>query len=98
MRFTATKKEIRSTAAQPLEAARAELTAVFVMNDLAAIGAIRALKDMGYDCPKDVSVVGCDDIELSKLHIPSISTFGFDKARYGTKMAEKTIVSASKID
>lgn len=68
-----------------------ELTAVFVMNDLAAIGAIRALKDMGYDCPKDVSVVGCDDIELSKLHIPSISTFGFDKARYGTKMAEKTI-------
>lgn len=68
-----------------------EVTAVFAMNDLAAIGAIRALKDMEYDCPKDVSVIGCDNIELSGLHTPSLTTFGFDKALYGTKMAEKTI-------
>lgn len=68
-----------------------EITALFVTNDLAAIGAIRALKDMGYNCPDDVSVIGCDDIEISNLFTPSISTFGFDKEKYGTEMAKKTI-------
>lgn len=68
-----------------------ELTALFVTNDIGALGAIRALKDMGYDCPRDVSVIGCDDIEISKLCVPSISTIGFDKEAYGNRMAQKTI-------
>jgi len=68
-----------------------EITALFAMNDIAAIGAMRALKDMGLNCPDDVSVIGCDDIELSRLYIPSLSTINFDKEKYGTHMAEKII-------
>ncbi len=68
-----------------------EITALFVMNDIAAIGAIRALKDMGLTCPEDVSVIGCDDIELARLQVPSLSTFGFDKKEFGTRMAEKMV-------
>ena len=68
-----------------------EITALFVTNDMGALGAIRALKDMGYECPRDVSVIGCDDIEISKVCIPSITTIGFDKKAYARHMAEKTI-------
>ena len=35
-----------------------DFTAVFCFNDIAAIGAIRALKDAGLSVPGDVSVVG----------------------------------------
>ena len=41
-----------------------DFTAVFCFNDIAAIGAIRALKDAGLSVPGDVSVVGFDDILL----------------------------------
>ena len=37
-------------------------TAIFCFNDIAAIGAIRAIKDAGLRCPEDISVVGFDDI------------------------------------
>lgn len=67
------------------------ITALFVTNDLAAMGAIRALKDMGLRCPENVSVIGCDNITISELFVPSISTISFDKEAFGTSMAEKII-------
>lgn len=68
-----------------------EITALFVMNDVAAFGATRALKELGYDCPKDVSVIGCDDIILSKEYIPSLTTISFDKEAYGTEIGRRII-------
>ena len=41
-----------------------ELTAVFAMSDVQAVGAIRALHDRGLGVPEDISVVGFDGIEL----------------------------------
>jgi LacI family transcriptional regulator len=49
-------------------------TAVFCFNDIAAIGAIRALKDAGLRVPEDVSVIGFDDILGASYHTPSITT------------------------
>jgi LacI family transcriptional regulator len=49
-------------------------TAIFCFNDIAAIGAIRALKDAGIAVPEDVSVVGFDDILGASYHTPSITT------------------------
>lgn len=51
-----------------------ELTAVFCFNDIAAIGAIRALKDAGLRVPEDVSVVGFDDIQSAAYSTPSLTT------------------------
>lgn len=51
-----------------------DFTAVFCFNDIAAIGAIRALKDVGLSVPADVSVVGFDDILSAAYSIPSLTT------------------------
>src|SRR5208282_533227 len=48
--------------------------AIFCFNDIAAIGAMRALKDAGIGVPEDVSVIGFDDILGASYHTPSITT------------------------
>jgi LacI family transcriptional regulator len=51
-----------------------EFTAVFCFNDIAAIGAIRALIEAGLRVPADVSVVGFDDIQSAAFCTPSLTT------------------------
>ena len=51
-----------------------DFTAIFCFNDIAAIGAIRALKDAGLAVPQDVSVVGFDDIQSAAYATPSLTT------------------------
>jgi len=51
-----------------------ELTAVFAMSDVTAIGAIRALRDKGYNVPEDVSVVGFDGTSLAEYYNPKLAT------------------------
>ena len=48
--------------------------AVFAANDLSAIGAVEALMDSKIRVPEQVSVAGCDDIEIARLVRPSITT------------------------
>jgi DNA-binding LacI/PurR family transcriptional regulator len=49
-------------------------SAVIAYNDLVAIGAIRALTSMGARIPRDVSVVGFDNIIAAELVTPSLTT------------------------
>jgi LacI family transcriptional regulator len=51
-----------------------DFTALICYNDVAAIGAIRALMDHGLHVPEDVSVVGFDDIQSAAYHNPSLTT------------------------
>jgi LacI family transcriptional regulator len=51
-----------------------DFTAIFCFNDTTAIGAVRALKDAGLDIPKDVSVVGFDDVQSAGYFTPSLTT------------------------
>src|ERR1700677_272018 len=50
-----------------------DFTAIFCFNDIAAIGAIRALKDAGLTVPGNVSVVGFDDIQSAAYSTPSLT-------------------------
>lgn len=54
--------------------------ALFCLNDLLALGAIRALADHGLRCPEDVAVVGIDGIEDGAYSLPSLTTIAPDKA------------------
>jgi alanine racemase len=49
-------------------------TAVLVMSDAMAIGAMRALRDLRVDVPRDVSVVGFDDLDLAPHTNPPLTT------------------------
>jgi DNA-binding LacI/PurR family transcriptional regulator len=49
-------------------------TACLSFNDIAAIGSIRALHDVGLRVPQDVSVVGFDDIKEAAFQTPSLTT------------------------
>jgi LacI family transcriptional regulator len=49
-------------------------TALVSFNDIAAIGAIRALRDHGLRVPDDISIIGFDDIQGAAYHNPSLTT------------------------
>jgi LacI family transcriptional regulator len=51
-----------------------EFTAVVCYNDEAAFGVIRAFADHGLQVPRDVSVVGFDDIRSASFYSPSLTT------------------------
>ena len=51
-----------------------ETTALFAMSDTVALGAVRALRDLGKSVPEDVSVVGFDGIDLCRFSIPRLTT------------------------
>lgn len=62
-------------------------TALFAANDLMAIGAMRALKQAGILIPKQVEVIGFDDIELSGLVEPPLSTVYQPSLEMGSRSA-----------
>lgn len=49
-------------------------TAIICGSDQMAMGAISALRDVGLQVPRDVSIVGYDDIPSARMHAPSITT------------------------
>ena len=51
-----------------------DLTAVFAMSDVTALGAIRAIKDNGLRVPEDVSIVGFDGIAMGQYMVPKLTT------------------------
>ena len=62
---------------------RSGVTAVLAHNDLMAIGLIGALHTSGVRVPQDVSVVGNDDIALSRLIHPKLTTVAAPTAAAG---------------
>ncbi len=54
-------------------------TAIFALNDLMALGALRAASEAGYFIPKDLAVVGYDDLELSRFTSPPLTTISQPK-------------------
>jgi LacI family transcriptional regulator len=50
------------------------VTAVFVHNDVMAMGALKALHERGLRLPADCSVVGCDDLSFAGYLVPPLTT------------------------
>lgn len=51
-------------------------TAIFVANNLMSVGVLRALHDMHVQVPRDLSVVGFDDLRLAELLNPPLTVIG----------------------
>lgn len=70
---------------------RVRFDAIFACNDLLAMGAIRALIDLGHRVPEDVSVVGYDDTPLGAAFIPPLSSVHQNWHEGGTLLARKAL-------
>lgn len=64
-----------------------EVTAVFAMSDVMAIGACRYLRDQNISIPQDISVMGFDGIELAQYYNPKLATI----EQHKSKMAERGV-------
>lgn len=62
-------------------------SAIFASNDLMAMGALRAAAEAGRVVPRDLSLVGFDDIELASYTVPALTTI----AQHQQKLAKVAI-------
>lgn len=62
-----------------------DFTAIFCGNDMIALGVMKALKEKKIKVPKDISIVGFDDIYVSSLIHPSLTTISQPKYQMGYK-------------
>jgi LacI family transcriptional regulator len=66
-------------------------TAVMCVNDVLAIGALRAAKEMELRVPEDISVTGFDDIEIALLAEPALTTVHVPHREMGRRAANMLI-------
>jgi DNA-binding LacI/PurR family transcriptional regulator len=70
---------------------RKPFTALLAYNDISAIGAIWAFQEAGLVVPRDISVVGFDDIPSAAFNTPSLTTVRQPLLRMGN-IAAKTVI------
>lgn len=68
-------------------------TAFFADNDAIAIGAMRALKESGYDIPGDVSIIGFDNISFGAISNPPLTTINVYKREMGEMAVRELLFS-----
>ncbi len=69
-----------------------DITAIFALGDTIALGAMRAIYDMGLTVPEDVSVLGYDGIESSHYSIPRLTTIRQDTDMLAKKGVEDILL------
>jgi len=68
-----------------------DATAIFTCNDLMAVGAVNACKKMGLQIPRDMSIIGYDNIALSHFIEPKLTTMDQNMFALGSTAAELLI-------
>lgn len=63
-------------------------SAIFAVNNLAAVGAIRALRERGLQVPRDIAIVCFDDIALASLLDPFLTVMAQPAETFGTLAAQ----------
>ena len=66
----------------------AGVTAIFCFSDEMALGSLSAISEAGLSCPADISVVGFDDLPLSRFFQPGLTTVAQPKAMIGQRTVE----------
>ncbi len=72
-------------------ASNKEFDAIFAASDVLAIACIQALQSLGKSVPKDISVVGYDNVGLARLTTPALTTVDQNIERGGKIMVDLLI-------
>ena len=73
-------------------------TAIFALNDLMALGALRAAAEDACTVPGDLAVVGYDDLEIARFTNPPLTTIAQPKKEIGVKAIELLVDRISRKD
>ncbi|MCA9913501.1 MAG: substrate-binding domain-containing protein, partial [Anaerolineae bacterium] len=65
--------------------------AVFGMNDMMALGAVRAILDAGLRIPEDIAVVGYDDMRFAEFTNPALTTVRAPEIELGRVAGQRLI-------
>ena len=68
-----------------------DVNGIFAVNELYAVVAMKVAKEMGYEIPNDLQVIGFTDGMLSKHATPTLSTISQHGESMGSKAAELLI-------
>jgi LacI family transcriptional regulator len=68
-------------------------TGVFVPSDMMAVGALEAITTRGLRCPEDVSLVGYNDIPVSRFLSPPLTTIEMPTEELGAEAARMALAS-----
>ncbi|MFA6829305.1 MAG: LacI family DNA-binding transcriptional regulator [Bacilli bacterium] len=66
-------------------------TCIMTPDDISTLGALSALNDLGYRVPEDISVVGYDGIDLSRMFRPMFTTYVQNSEELGRQAARALI-------
>lgn len=73
-------------------------TAVIAINDLLAVGVLRAASDLGLNVPLDLSVVGYDDIHVADYLVPRLTTVSKNAVRVGREAVRQLLARIADPD
>lgn len=73
-------------------------TAIFAGNDEMAIGVMKAARDAGLDVPRDLSIVGFDDLPMASRVWPNLTTVRLPIRDMGRMAAEKLTARSRGLD
>ncbi|PQP89941.1 LacI family DNA-binding transcriptional regulator, partial [Paenibacillus sp. AR247] len=63
-------------------------TAIFATSDYKAFGAMNAARESGMNIPKDISIIGYDDVKLGEYSYPRLTTVNQNTRKMGQRAAE----------
>ena len=89
--------EYAEEAAEEMVRRGSRVTAVFATADIMGVGMIRGLQKHGFRIPEDISVIGFDDVSLSRMSNPSMTTVHQDIHMKG-KLAVQYIMESLEGD
>jgi len=70
---------------------KGDFTAIFVASDSMAVGALRALNELKYKIPKDISIIGFNDISTAEYMTPPLTTVKVYTEYMGRTAVEKIL-------
>jgi LacI family transcriptional regulator len=81
-------REAGAEAASKLLKAHRDITGIVAANDLLALGAYDAIRERGMRCPRDISIVGHNDMPLVDMVDPPLTTIRINPRELGREAAD----------
>ncbi len=73
-------------------------TALISVNDMLAIGVLRAAGDLGLHVPDDLSLVSYDDIPMAKYMVPRLTTVSKEAVKFGQEAVKLLLARIQEPD